>query len=106
MRKSFLAFVALGLCSLLVAQQALNNDAIIKLVKAGLSDDFIISTMNTQPGSYDASTDAIIALENAGASDRVMTAIVQKVAGSSPAAPPPTTPSPPCCGPTISASQP
>jgi hypothetical protein len=78
---------------MLIAQQALNNEAIIKLVKAGMSDDFIISTINTQPGSYDASTDAIIALKNAGASDRVMTAVVQKVAGSSPATASPTMPS-------------
>ena len=94
MRKSFLALVVLAFCPVLVAQQALNNDAIIKLVKAGMSDDFIISTISTQPGSYDASTDAIIALKNAGASDRVMSAIVQKVAGSAPATVPPPTTSP------------
>ena len=91
MRKSFLALVVLAFCPILVAQQTFNNEAVIKLVKAGLSDDFIVSTINTQPGSYDASTDAIIALKNAGASDRVMSAIVQKAAGSGPAAPPPTT---------------
>lgn len=100
MRKRFLAVIALGLCPLLVAQQTLNNDAIIKLVKAGMSDDFIISTMNTQPGNYDASTEAIIALKTAGASDRVMTAVVQKVAGSTPASPPTTTQPPaPITGP-------
>jgi hypothetical protein len=91
MRKIFLTIVSLGLCSVLLAQQTLNNDAIIKLVKAGLSDDFILSTINTQPGSYDASPEAIIALKNAGASDRVMSAIVQKVAGSATPAPMSTT---------------
>jgi len=37
-RKNILAIVFLGFCTLLVAQQALNNDAVIKLVKAGLSE--------------------------------------------------------------------
>jgi hypothetical protein len=46
MRKSFLAVLLLAFCSLLAAQQALNNDAIIKLVKAGLSDDLIVTTIN------------------------------------------------------------
>jgi hypothetical protein len=94
MRKLFLTLISLALCPVLVAQQALNNDAIIKLVKSGLSDDFIVSTINGQPGNYDASPDAIVALKNAGASDRVMTAIVQKVVGFSPAAPLPPTPPP------------
>ena len=45
MRKIFLALVFLALCPLLFAQQSqrpLNNDAIIKLVKAGLSDDLFL----------------------------------------------------------------
>ena len=35
-------------CFLLVrvAQQAMNNDSVIKLVKAGLSDDLIVTTIN------------------------------------------------------------
>jgi hypothetical protein len=94
MRKILLTIVSLALCSALLAQQALNNEAIIKLVKAGLSDDFILSMIGTQPGKYDASTEAIIALKNAGASDRVMTAIVQKVTGSAPADPSSATPPP------------
>src|SRR5580658_7455970 len=99
MRKLFLTLISLALCPALIAQQALNNDAIIKLVKAGLSDDFIVSTINGQPGNYDASPDAIVALKNAGASDRVMTAIVQKVVGATPATALPQTP-PPVADPT------
>ncbi len=51
MRKSILAFVFLAFCPLLIAQQTLNNDAIIKLTKAGLSDDLIVTTINSQAGT-------------------------------------------------------
>ncbi len=78
MRKSFIALVFLAFCSLLTAQQALNNDAVIKLVKAGLSDDLIVSTVNAQAGIYDTSTDGLIALKTAGVSDKVVAAIVVK----------------------------
>lgn len=79
MRKSLFAVVLLAICSLAAAQQAMNNDAVIKLVKAGLSDDLIVSTINASPGSYDVSADGIIALKKAGATDKVITAIVAKV---------------------------
>jgi hypothetical protein len=86
MRKSFLAVAFLVFGSLLVAQQGLNNDAVIKLVKAGLSDDLIISTINGSPGAYNTSVDGIIALKTAGASDKVVAAIVQRT--TAPATPP------------------
>jgi hypothetical protein len=77
-RKNILAFVFLAICPLLVAQQTMNNDSIIKLVKAGLSDDLIVSTINGSAGAYDTSADGIIALKTAGASDKVVAAIVAK----------------------------
>lgn len=81
MRKSIFAVLFLAICPLLFAQQALNNDAIIKLVKAGLSDDLIVSTINAQQGSYDTSTDGIIALKTAGVSDKVVAAVIARSAG-------------------------
>lgn len=90
MHKCIFAAFFLVLCPLLVAQQSLNNDAVIKLVKAGLSDDVIVTTINASPGTYDTSTDGLIALKTAGASDKVITAIVTKNAAlaPAPAAPP------------------
>lgn len=85
MRKNILAILFLTICPLLVAQQALNNDSVIKLVKGGLSDDLIITTINAQPGSYDTSTDGLIALKTAGVSDKVVAAIVTKAAAPVPA---------------------
>ena len=48
MRKGFVAIFTLLFCFAAAAQQVLNNDAIIKLVKAGLSDDLIVTTINSQ----------------------------------------------------------
>lgn len=83
MFKILLALVFLTFCPLLLAQQSLNNDAVIKLVKAGLSDDLIITTINASAGTYDTSPDGIIAMKSAGVSDKVLSALVAK------ASPPP-----------------
>jgi len=70
-----------------VAQTALTNDAIIKMTKAGLGEDVIVSSINAQPGKYTTGADDLIALKSAGVSDKVITAIVSKAAaaGSMPA---------------------
>jgi hypothetical protein len=90
-RKTIFAIVFLAICPLLFAQQQLNNDSVIKLVKAGLSDDLIVTTINASPGTYDASADGLIALKKAGVSDRVVAAVVAKAAAPAPAAPSPVT---------------
>lgn len=92
MHKGFLAVLLLAFCSPLVAQQALDNDAIIKLVKAGLSDDLIVTTINASPGSYDASANGLIALKKANVSDKVVSAIVLKASGATPASTPASNP--------------
>ena len=97
MRKSLLATLLLAACSVLAAQQAMNNDSVIKLVKAGLSDDLVVTTINGSPGSYDTSADAIIALKTAGASDKIIAAMIAKTAAPAapaPAAAPPAAPAP------------
>ena len=67
------------LCSVLVlAQQAMNNDSVEKMIKAGLSDDTIAAAISSSPGGYDTSADALIALKRAGASDKVISAILIK----------------------------
>jgi hypothetical protein len=95
MRKGVLAILFLATCSFLAAQQVMNNDSVIKLVKAGLSDDLIVTTINSSPGAYDTSADGLIALKTAGASDKVVAAIVAKAAApAAPAAPPPSAAAP------------
>src|SRR5579863_2113561 len=86
MRKYVLTAAFLMISSLLAAQQTLNNDAIVKMVKAGFSDDLIVATVNGVPGSYDTSVDGLIALKNAGVSEKVVAAIVTKASTPAPAA--------------------
>ncbi len=78
MRRFLPVLFALIFCPILVAQQAMNNDAVIKMAKAGLSDDVIVATVNSSPGSYSTTADGLIALKQAGVSDKVIAAIVAK----------------------------
>jgi hypothetical protein len=87
MRNAFPITVLLIFGCVLGAQTALSNDAVIKLIKAGLSDDLIVSTVNAAPGAYDGSADAIIALKSAGASDRLISIIVSKASSRATASP-------------------
>jgi hypothetical protein len=101
MRKGLVALLFLAFTSFLTAQQPLNDDSVIKMVKAGLSDDVIVATINANPGAYDASPDGLIALKQAGVSNKVIDAIVAKSSASAPdsgqpsAPPPPEPPAPP-----------
>ena len=66
MSKVVIAVGFLVVYPLLLAQQTLNNDSVVKLMKAGFSEDVIISAINRSLGSYDTSVDGLIALKNAG----------------------------------------
>ena len=71
-------FAVLCAGSFLYAQEVLTNETILKLVKAGLSDDVIAGMVNNQPGKYSMDSDAVIVLKQAGVSDKVMTAMIGK----------------------------
>lgn len=60
----------------------LTNKDVIALVQAGLSEQIIISKMRTSKCRFDTSTNALIQLKNAGASDGVMLAITNAQCGS------------------------
>src|SRR5712671_3883232 len=57
---------------------AMNNESVLKMVKAGLGDDLVIQTINTQPGQYVTDADSLVTLKTAGVSDRVITAMINK----------------------------
>jgi hypothetical protein len=57
---------------------AMDNDSVMKMAKAGLGDELIIETINTQPGKYVTDADALVTLKTAGVSDRVITAMINK----------------------------
>jgi hypothetical protein len=97
MRNAILACLLVLLCPVLFAQQEMNNSSVLKLIKAGLSEDLIVTTINASPGSYDTSANGLIALKKAGASDKVVAAVVLKASGASapaaaPVAAPPSAP--------------
>jgi hypothetical protein len=56
----------------------MDNESVMKMAKAGLGDELIIETINTQPGQYTTDADALVALKGAGVSDRVITAMINK----------------------------
>jgi hypothetical protein len=81
MRKTLIVLVLLAFCPLLVAQQALSNDSIVKLARSGLSDDLIVAIIDALPGTYDVSADGLIALKAAGCNDKVVSAVWLKASG-------------------------
>jgi hypothetical protein len=83
MRNGILTFAILLLCPVLFAQEPLSNLSVIKLVKAGLSEDLIVTTINSSPGKYDTSANGLIALKRAGATDKEVAAVVLKASGAS-----------------------
>jgi hypothetical protein len=79
--------LALLLSPTLLAQESLNNDSVIKLVRAHLSEDLILTSINASPGKYDTTANGLIALKKAGVTDRVVAAIVLKASGVTAATP-------------------
>ena len=61
--------------------QALTNEDIVKLKRAGFSDVVIISKIETSPAAYKLDTDSMIGLKEAGVSDEVIACMVKKSGG-------------------------
>jgi hypothetical protein len=61
----------------------LTNDSIVKLVKAGLSENTTISMVNNRPGKYSLSAEDVIALKQAGVSENIITAMMSRQAAGS-----------------------
>lgn len=80
MRQSLLIFAFLALCPALFSQ-GLDNEGIIKLTKAGMSNDVILSTIDASEGQYDTSANGLNALKSAGVSSRVISALISKASG-------------------------
>jgi hypothetical protein len=81
MRKAFLAVIILWLCPMLSAQTELSNDSVVKMVKAGLSAEIVVSMVNSQPGHYNVSADSLIALKKSGVGDTIISAMIAHSAG-------------------------
>lgn len=77
MRKTpVILFAALLLATPVHAQASYANDEIIRLIAAKMPESIILAKVNDLRGSLDKSTDALIKLREAGASDTVLSAVL------------------------------
>ncbi len=60
------------------AQVPLTNDSIVKLVKQGLPEDSIINLINTRPVQFSFAASAVAALQKAGVSEKIISAMVNR----------------------------
>jgi len=60
------------------AAELLDNDAVIRLTKAGLTVEIVLLKIEQSDARFDVSTDALIALKSAGVSDAVIKAMMMK----------------------------
>lgn len=63
-----------------VSAEVMDNKTVLELAKAGLSDGLIIEKIESEPCGYDVSTSSIIALNRAGLSEDVISAMVRRCA--------------------------
>lgn len=54
----------------------MTNEAVVKMVKAGLAEEVILTMINSQPTQFAVTPDDIIALKKAGVSDKIIAAMV------------------------------
>jgi len=72
------------------AQKPLTNDSVITMVKGGVPESIVVSTIQTHPSKFDTSPNGLIALHKAGITPSEMDAIVAAASGGgSPSAPAP-----------------
>jgi hypothetical protein len=84
MRRLLTCLLGLALCnSLILAQTVMTNATVIKMTRAGLTENVIISSIDSHPGNYSTNPDDLIALKNARVSDKVIAAIVAKTTAAS-----------------------
>ena len=82
MRMKFrVMFALLCLAGTACGQEPLTNESVIKMVKAGLSEEVVTSMVKTQPGKYSTTVDNLLALKDAGVGDKILAAMVAKAAG-------------------------
>jgi hypothetical protein len=63
--------------------QTLDDDAILKMVKSGVGDDLIVSMIQHEPGRYSLTPNDLARLKQGGVSEKVLTAMANKVASGS-----------------------
>jgi hypothetical protein len=78
-RHSVLVFLLLAAAA--VSQETLTNEGVINLVKSGMSEDLIMNVIGKQPAAFALGSADLVGLKNAGVSERIITAMVNKAGG-------------------------
>ena len=78
LRGRFKILILVSMTCALLAQEPLNNEGIIKLVKSGMTEDLIINVIQQQAGSYAFGADDFVALKAAGVSEKILGAMLAK----------------------------
>jgi hypothetical protein len=79
--RRFLNLLFLSLACALLAQEPMNNDGIIKLVKSGMTEDLIVNVIQQQPGSYTFGANDLVTLKEASVSEKIISAMLAKGKG-------------------------
>lgn len=101
-----LTTIASGLMPAVAQQKPLTNGDVIKMVKAGVPESVVVSSIRSSPANYDLSPDGLVALHKAGVTQNEMDALMaaanpasnagtSATAPAAAAAPPPAVPAPP-----------
>ena len=73
-------FLLLCLAGIALAEQGtLTNDSIIKMIKAGLGEDVVLSSIKANPAKFSTGVDDLIALKDSGVNDRIIAAMANKM---------------------------
>ncbi|MGQ1929019.1 hypothetical protein [Ornithobacterium rhinotracheale] len=80
MKKTIILLSALFFLSVncVYAQQKFDNNSVVEMKKAGLSDELIKTKIATEDSQFDTSTNAILALKKQGISDELISLMIQK----------------------------
>lgn len=86
----FAATLSRALCTLslltcllspLPSQEILTNQSVIKMVKAGLSEELILNVVKQQGSSFTVGSSELVELKMAGVTERIITAMIAKTLG-------------------------
>jgi len=73
-----IAILAMSWITLLAQsnQNVMTNEDLVRMLKAGISDDTIVQAIQNAPTAFDTNVDALIALKSKGASEKILRAIL------------------------------
>ena len=77
MKCSIPSFVFAGLLALPLTLAAMNNKDVIKMQKAGLSEETILAAMQKEKPEYETDTDALIELKTSGVSEKIIQTMIR-----------------------------